>query len=194
MTVLDPSASAATERPVFPPAKIKRDPASFIRDERQQHDFASRQFKIPAAMRIGIPFRVTAAADKIFIRHADDIEIKIVERIAKSPFQSPVRIVGPIPRRRNGIVRIFQPPDRVEFVVEMDFRQVGLRRDMDAVPMDGVGVRRRKLHRSRLYFVNVSLGQRRDDADEKAECRQHEAGQICHSVGCLHRGKSGLKH
>jgi len=163
---------------MFAPTEIKSDPAPFIREKRQRHDPATHHFKIPAAVRIGIPSRMTAAAADIFVGHSNDVEIEIVKRIAESPLDCPVRVVWQIPCRRHGVVGIFEPPNRIELVVEMDLRQIGFRRNADAVPVRGIGGGRRTFHWCRRYFHRVSLSQRRCATGEQAACRQHNNGKI----------------
>ena len=60
--------------------------------------------------------------------------IKVVERIAPTPFCGPMFVVWPIPRRRCRVVNVSEPPNGVELVVEMDPGLVRWRCDGDGVP------------------------------------------------------------
>jgi hypothetical protein len=131
------------------PAEIKIEFLSFIRNERQQRQPAPRNLKIPAAMRIGVAFGIMAAADKILVRNPDDIKTKVVEGIAETPFQHAMLVARQILGWRHGFIGIFQPPDRVQLVVEVDFRQGRMGCDLDAVPRGQIRTRRRPFHRYR---------------------------------------------
>ena len=116
------------------PAEVKVEPAMLAGKERQHSQFAPGHREIPAAVRVGIPLRISAAADECFVPDADDVMIKIVEWIAEMPQKKPAFGIRPIPRGRLRIVNVPKPPDRIELVVKMDFRQIGFWRDNDGVP------------------------------------------------------------
>ena len=165
------------KRAVLAPAQIESDPVPFIRNERQQREFAPGQFKIPTAVRIGISFGIKAAAHKIFVRHADDIEIEIVERIAEMPFRDAVFVAGQIPRGRHRLVGILQPPDGIKLVVEMDSRLSRIRRDGGGVPADRVGASRLAFHRHGIPFPRAFLCKNRHSAGKPKRGHQQQPDQ-----------------
>ena len=119
---------------MFAPAKIEGDFRPFVGDEWQDDELALGDLEIPAAMRVGIPLRVSSAARKGLIGYANYVMVKIVKRIAEMPFKGAVMVTRQIPFRRDRVVGIFQPPEGVELVVEMDGRNGWGRGYGDGVP------------------------------------------------------------
>src|SRR6185437_15882388 len=121
--------------PVVSPPEIKIKIRPVIRNERQPDEFVSRRREIPSAVRIRILLRKPPTPVKLFVRHTDDVKIKIVQRIPEAPLQLPMRIVGPIPCRRLRIIAVLEPPNRVQLVVEMNLRRMRPRSHLDGAPI-----------------------------------------------------------
>ena len=113
-----------SEGAVLAPAEIEGDFRPFVGDEWQNDELAPGDFEIPAAVGVGIPLGVSSAAREGFAGNADDVVVKIMERIAETPFKRAVRVARQIPFRRDGVVGIFQPPDGIYLVIEMNGRNV----------------------------------------------------------------------
>lgn len=131
------------------PAEIKFKLAALIRNVWQQNYPAPRDGKIPAAVRVRHFFGIPAAPHELLVGDADDVKIEIVEWIAQIPFQRAMAVARQIPGGRDGVVGIFQPPDGIQLVVEMDFGQARIWRNVHAVPRRGIcsGGRAFHLHR-----------------------------------------------
>ena len=155
------------------PAKVKVEPAALVGEEWQHGQLAPGHRKIPTAIRAGIPLRIFAAADEFPVRNADDVVIEIVERIAEMPQKNPVFGIRPKPGWRNRIIHVPEPPDRIELVVKMNFRQVGIWRDFDAVPADGIRADRRGLHLGRLPRRRNGPRKNGRADDEQQHSRSH---------------------
>src|ERR1035437_5718531 len=109
------------------PAEVKFKLAVLVTSEWQENNFPPRDREIPTAVGIRDDIGIAPAAHGFFVGDANDVKSKIMERIAEIPFRDAVRVGGQIPCGRHRLVGSFQPPDGIELVVEMDFRQSGLR-------------------------------------------------------------------
>ena len=116
------------------PAEVKFHPPAFIIHEGQKHDPTPGHGEIPPPVRVAGLRGIPTAADGFLVCDPDDIETEIGEGIAKIPFHLAQGIGGFIPRRRNGIFDITQPPDGIDFVIPMNGWRVGLGRHDHAVP------------------------------------------------------------
>ena len=117
-----------------PPAEIEINFAAVIREEWQAPPFVFGYGIIPAATRIRNRLGITSAPDKFPVGDPDDVEIEVVERIAKVPFGLPGFVVRPVPRRGNRIIRILEPPDRVYPFMRVNLRRLRRGRDLHTVP------------------------------------------------------------
>lgn len=122
-----------SEIPAITPAKIKIKLRLVIRNERQPDEFVSRRLEIPPA-EPGILVRKAPAAMEFFVRHADNIKIKIMQRVAEAPLQLSMFIVRLIPIRRLWVIAVFEPPHRIEFLVKMDLRRAFPGCDLNRLP------------------------------------------------------------
>src|SRR5258708_1621415 len=75
---------------VFLPAKVELEPPALIREIRQQNDPAPGYREVPAAIRVGGFIWIPAAPHRFLVGDADDVKIKIVERVAAAPQPLPV--------------------------------------------------------------------------------------------------------
>jgi len=109
--------------------------------------------------------------------------IKIMQRIAEMPERVPVFGIRPIPRGRDRVVNVAEPPDRIDLVVEMNPRQAGSRRDSDGVPAGGIRASGRTLHWSRLPCRRDGPRKNGRAEAEVQNSRNHQAAPIFHSTG-----------
>lgn len=84
-----------------------------IIDEGEPQTFVFADGPIPTAVWIGDFIGKTTNAGEGFVTDADDVVVEVVERVAHVPHEFTAAFVLSIPGRRDWIVRIFEPPERV---------------------------------------------------------------------------------
>lgn len=89
---------------------------------------------VPAAFGVGNLRRIPSAAHGFFVANADDVVAEVRQGIAKIPGDIAEAGIRTIPSRGARLIGITEPPDGIDFIIEMDGRQVGAHGHDDAVP------------------------------------------------------------
>ena len=122
----------------FAPAEIKFEPVAFVINKGQIDDPAPGDGKVPAAVRVARHGGMDPVSHRLFVRHPDHIIAEVFKRVAQVPHEIPAGAIRAIPVRRARFINVSEPPDRIDFVIEVDGRKIGARHHDDAVPV-GLG-------------------------------------------------------
>jgi hypothetical protein len=103
------------------PADVEFEPTALIIDEGEPQGAIATDSPVPAAIWICNTIGIAAHTCEMFVSNADDIVVEIVERIAHVPQEFSAAFIFSVPRRRDGVIGVFEPPDRVQFFPRAEF-------------------------------------------------------------------------
>src|ERR1019366_9127290 len=69
--------------------------------------------------------RITPASSELLVANPNYIVAEILKRIAEAPLQFRSLVVRLVIRRRHQFTAVLEPPDRIQLVVKVIFRQAG---------------------------------------------------------------------
>lgn len=129
-----PEVEFDSEIPTRSPPEVELEAMPLIVEKRQIKNAPTRDRKVPAFIRIPNFFRINSAAHRSFIGNSDHITREVGERIAHVPHEIPAMAVRSIPVWRVRFAGILKPPHGIQFIVEMNIRQIRSRFDHNTVP------------------------------------------------------------
>ncbi len=101
------------EIPALAPTTVEMEPPAVVGDEWKPQPFVAAHRPIPASLGVEDRFRVPPSAPERLVRDAHDVKIEVVAGIAQMPHEIPATFAGAIPLRRDRLVGVPEPPDRV---------------------------------------------------------------------------------
>jgi hypothetical protein len=104
------------ESPICPPAAIEFEPGPCIVNERKTPAFIAAYRPIPTLFRIRNTIREPPCPEKGFISDPNDIKVKVVTGVAHVPHKIPASFARAIRFRRERIIGISKPPERVQLL------------------------------------------------------------------------------
>jgi len=102
------------------PAAVELKSAAFIVHKGEPQTFVLADRPIPAAIWIRNFIGKTSDACKWLVSDADDVVVEVVEWVAHVPHEFATTLPLSIPGRRDRIVGISKPPDRVRFLTGVE--------------------------------------------------------------------------
>jgi len=97
------------------PTAIEMEPAAVVGNEWKPKAFVTAHCPVPTTIGIADFLGKTSDARERFVRDAHDVERKIVTGIAQVPHEIPAALARTIPIRRDRLVCVSEPRDRVQF-------------------------------------------------------------------------------